>query len=123
MLLTTAITESHNPNHHVLASRALVRARLRQWEAALADAEQVLVALFSHILTLTSIYTKAIGIQPSVIGYIARSLALVGNGERDKGYCACDIASEIVPSSHATFLLLVRVCIVPTWFLSAADIP
>ena len=47
-LLTVAIPESWNPTHHVLASRALVRARLRQWDAALVDAEQVVVPLFSH---------------------------------------------------------------------------
>ena len=54
-LLTAAIPESSNPNHHILASRALVRARLRLWDAALVDAEQVLVSLFSLTLTLTSI--------------------------------------------------------------------
>ena len=43
-LLTAAIPESCNPDHHVLASRALVRARLRHWDAALVDAQQVLVA-------------------------------------------------------------------------------
>ena len=47
-LLTAAISDPRNPNHHVLASRALVRARLRHWDAALVDAEEVLVALFSH---------------------------------------------------------------------------
>ena len=48
-LLTAAIPESRNSNDHVLASRALVRARLRLWDAALVDAEEVLVALFSYI--------------------------------------------------------------------------
>ena len=105
VLLTTAVSESRNPNHHALASRALVRARLRQWDAALVDAEEVLVALFCHTLALTSIYTKAIEIQPSVIGYIAKSVALVGNGERHKGYRACDIAFERFHSSHVSFLL------------------
>jgi hypothetical protein len=88
---------------------------LRQWDAALVDAEEVLAALFSHTLTLTPIYTKAIKIQPSVIGYIAQSVALVGNGERYKGYRACDIAFERFHSSHVTFLLLVKVCISSTW--------
>ena len=51
-LLTAAISESRNPTHDVLASRALVRARLRQWDAALVDAEEVFVPLFlrSYIL-------------------------------------------------------------------------
>ena len=115
-LLTAAIAESRNPNHHVLASRALVRARLRNWHAALGDAEQVLVALFSHAPTLTPIYTKAIEIQPSVIGYIAKSVALVGNGDRQGSYRACDIAFELFHSSHVSFLLLVKVCIFRAWF-------
>ena len=113
-LLTAAIPESRNPIPHVLASRALVRARLRRWDAALADAEEVVVALFSHTLTLMLIFTKAIKIQPSVIGYIAKSVALVGNGESQKGYRACDIAFECFHSSHVTFLLLIKVCIFRT---------
>ena len=122
-LLTAAISESRNPNRDVLASRALVRARLRLWDAALVDAEEVFAALFSHTLTLTSIYTKAVKIQPSVIGYIAQSIALVGNGERHSGYRACDLAFERFHSSHVTFLLLVKVCILPTWSISPAHIP
>ena len=60
--------------------------------------------------TLTSIHIKAINIQPSVIGYIAKGIAHVGNGEKDKGYRACDIAFERFHSSHVTFLLLIKVC-------------
>ena len=122
-LLTAAIAESRSPTHHALASRALVRARLRQWDAALVDAEQVLVALFSHTPTLTSIYTKAIEIGPSVLGYIAKSVAHVGNGDRNSGYRACDIAFERFHSSHVSFLLLVKVCIFVPGSPSAADIP
>jgi hypothetical protein len=113
-LLTAAIPYSRNPIHHVLASRALVRARLRQWDAALVDAKEVLVAMFSHELALMSIYIQAIKIQPSVIGYIAKSVALVGKGERHKGYQACDIAFVRFHSSQLGFLLLVKVCIFPT---------
>jgi hypothetical protein len=123
-LLTAAIPDPRNPNHHVLASRALVRARLGQWDAALVDAEEVLhVAVFSHTLTLTSIYTKAIEVQPSVISYVAKSVALVGNGERHNGYRACDIAFERFHSSHVTFLLLVKVWIFPTWFSLGRSCP
>ncbi|KAH0838856.1 hypothetical protein J3R83DRAFT_7270 [Lanmaoa asiatica] len=56
-LLTQAISETRNPSHHVLASRALVRARLRDCDAAVIDAEY------------------SIKIQPSVIGYIAKGRA------------------------------------------------
>ena len=122
--MTAAIPEARNPNQHVLACRALVRARLRQWDAALVDAEEVLVPLFSHMLTLMSIYTKAIKIQPSVIGYIAKSVALVGNGERHKGYRVCDIAFEHFHSSHVSFLLLVKVSnFFALSFRSATHIP
>ena len=109
MLLTANILESPNPNHDLLASRALVRARLHQWNTALVDAEMVLVTLLSHTLILTSIYAKAIKIQPSVIGYIAKSIAYIGMGERDKAYQACDIAFEYFHSSHGDFILLSKV--------------
>jgi hypothetical protein len=56
------------------------------------------------------------------MGYIAQSVALVGNGERHKGYRAYDIAFERFHSSHGTFLLLVKVCIFPIWSPSAAYI-
>ena len=57
-LLTAEINKARKSNHHILASRALVRARLRHWDTALVDAEMVLVALFSHFLTLTSFTTR-----------------------------------------------------------------
>ena len=48
VVLTAVIADPRNPNHHVLASRALLRARLGHWDAALVNAEEVLAALFSH---------------------------------------------------------------------------
>ena len=109
--LTASINQSQNPNHHLLASRALVRTRLQRWNAALLDAEMVLSNLLTRTLTLILVYTKALEIEPSLIAYIAKSMAHVGNGERDKGYRACDIAFECFHSSHVTFLLLTKVCI------------
>ena len=109
-LLTTAITKSQDPTHQVLASRALVRARLQQWDAALVDAEMVIVSLL-HTLTLMPIYTKAIKYQPSVVAYIAKSIAHIGMGERDKGYQACDIAFERFHSAHGNFIRLIKVSI------------
>jgi len=44
-LLTAAIPTSWNTRHHVLASRALVRTRLRQWDAAITDAKDVISVL------------------------------------------------------------------------------
>jgi hypothetical protein len=57
---------------------------------------------------LSLIYIKSIKIQPSVIGYIAKSLALVGNGEKDKAYRTCDIAFLRFHSTHVIFVLLVK---------------
>ena len=107
--MTTVIHESRNPSpiHDALASRALVRARLRQWDAAIADATKVPVALFSHALTL--IYIKSIEIEPSVIGYIAKSVALVGSEERHKAHRTCDIALVRFHPTYITFLLLIKV--------------
>ena len=39
--LTITISASQNPIHHALACRALVRAHLHKWDAALADAKKV----------------------------------------------------------------------------------
>ena len=111
-LLTAAIQESRNPSHHALASRALVRARLRQWDTAIADATQVFIILLSHALSL--IYIESIKIQPSVIGYIAKSVALVGNGEKHKAYRTCDIAYVRSHPAHVTYLFLIKVCILCT---------
>ena len=54
-LLTSAVNASLYPSYHALASRALVRARLQLWDAAIADATQVLVALLSCMLMPTLI--------------------------------------------------------------------
>lgn len=51
-LLTAAIPQSHDTRCHVLASRALVRTRLREWDLAIVDAEEVFPALSSHTQTL-----------------------------------------------------------------------
>lgn len=45
--LLTAVIMSESINHHVLANRALVRARLRQWDEAILDAEKVIIPLLS----------------------------------------------------------------------------
>ena len=57
-LLTAEIPASQNAGHYALASRALVRARLRQWDVAIVDAKEVPSLLFSYTLTLTLIYAS-----------------------------------------------------------------
>ena len=120
-LLTTEIHQHQHPKYHCLAARALVRARLKHWDEALVDAEMVLPALLSHSLTLTPTRTKAIDAQPSMIAYIARSLAHVGKGEKDKGYLACDIAFEHSHSSHIPLPLPTKVCIPARGLRSTAN--
>jgi hypothetical protein len=44
-------------------------------------------------------------------GYIAKSVALVCNGEKHKAYRTCDIAFQRYHSTHISFLLLIKVCI------------
>ncbi|KAF8127919.1 hypothetical protein EV363DRAFT_1342475 [Boletus edulis] len=45
---------------------------------------------------------------------MAKSVAYVGSGDKDKGDRTCDIAFEHFHSSHVTFLLLIKVCIFST---------
>ena len=74
-----------------------------------------LFSSFFHILGLIDI--QSIKIKPSLFGYIAMSLALVGNGEKHKAYRACDIAFQHCHSSHVPFLLLLKVSVMwsRTW--------
>ena len=44
-----------------------------------------------------------------MIGHIAKSVALVGKGEKHKAYRACDIAFDPFQPSCARFLLLIKV--------------
>lgn len=52
---------------------------------------------------------QSIQIYPSFIGYVAKGIALVGQGEKLKGYRACDVAFERIHSTRVTFLLLIKV--------------
>ena len=63
------------------------------------------------MLMLTLFCAKSMEIQPSTIGYIAKSVALVGIGEKHKAYRVCDIAFARSHSSHVSFLLLIKVCV------------
>ncbi|KAN0078203.1 hypothetical protein V8E55_010260 [Tylopilus felleus] len=89
-LLTTAIHQHQHSGYHSLAARALVRARLQHWDEALVDAQM------------------AIDAQPSMIAYIAKSLAHVGKSEKDKAYLACDITFEHSHSSRIPLLLPIK---------------
>ncbi|KAH7904324.1 hypothetical protein BJ138DRAFT_934634 [Hygrophoropsis aurantiaca] len=57
------VIEVHVNDHNAFSNRALVRAHRFQWDVALADAQM------------------SINIRPSVIGYVALSIALCGQGD------------------------------------------
>ncbi|KAN0097093.1 hypothetical protein V8E55_001539 [Tylopilus felleus] len=92
-LLTATIHQHQHPAYHSLAARALVRARLQHWDDALIDAQM------------------AIDAQPSIIACIAKSLAHVGKGEKDKAYLACDITVEHSHLSPVPFPLIIKAII------------
>ena len=50
--LTEAIRNSRSPSHHALASRALVRARLLQWDQAISDAAEVSLHLSQALMLI-----------------------------------------------------------------------
>ena len=120
-LLTTLIHQHPHPSYHFLAARALVRARLQHWDEALVDAQMVLLALLSYSLTLTPSCTKANDAQPSMIAYIAKSLAHACKGEKDKAYLACNIV-ERSHLFHVPLPLPIKVCI-PALGLRSTDNP
>ena len=68
------------------------------------------------MLTLTLPYTMAFKIEPSLIAYIAKSLAHAEDSKRDKGCRARNIPFELFHSSHVTFLLI-KVCMFVLGFL------
>ncbi|KAG9315362.1 hypothetical protein JVU11DRAFT_4508 [Chiua virens] len=72
-VFTQEITRSSG-DHHALANRAFIRVRSERWKEAFNDAEE------------------SIKIQPSAIAFIAKSMALVGNGKIADGYRSCDLA-------------------------------
>ncbi|KAG8214921.1 hypothetical protein J3R82DRAFT_10108 [Butyriboletus roseoflavus] len=76
--------------YHAFANRALVQARLQKWDDALVDAEM------------------SINIQPSVIGCIARSIALCGQGRHEDSMQAFDLSFSYCGAEQVNNLLLVK---------------
>lgn len=109
--LTDTITNSGHPSHDALANRAIVRAHLRRWDVAIDDAEKASPCLLSHPLFLTLIDSKSINICPSVVGYISRSVALIGGGKKEEGCRVFDLAFTHCHPHDLDFLLLVKVCV------------
>ena len=61
-----------------------------------------------------AILTKSIKIQSSVIGYIAKCVALIGKGDTHAGCRVFDIAFFCFRSDYLCILLLIKVCFYAT---------
>ena len=109
--LTGTITNSRDQRHHVLANRALVRARLGLWNLAIEDAENVGLRSLSHMLLFILNYYKSIEIHPSVNAYIAQSIALIGGGKKAEGCRMYDLAFRHYHTIDVDLILLIKVCI------------
>lgn len=107
--ITEEIAHSSNPGCHSLASRALVRARLQDWNGAYHDAQQVSFLRISHSLVFTCVHPKSLKVQLSVIGYIAKAMARVGQGESQAGIRAFDLTFMRCNLAEIPFLFLIRV--------------
>lgn len=91
-MLSTEITDEGYFVQYARANRSLVRARLRKWDEALEDAEAttVICITFSTELALTPGHVKSHGDQAPLIAYIAKGIALCGQGKREGALDAFD---------------------------------
>ncbi|KAF8548191.1 hypothetical protein OG21DRAFT_1489599 [Imleria badia] len=108
--VSLTVTSGHK-NRHALAIRALVRAHMRLWDLAIDDAEKVGLHLLSRTLILIPCNPKSINIRPSTIGYIAKSVALIGNGQKEDGLRVFDLAFRHCPPTYVDLLLLIKAVI------------
>ena len=58
---------------------------------------------------------KSIKIYPSVNGYIAQSLALIGGGKKAEGCRVYDLAFRYYHAIDVDLILLIKVCIRAQW--------
>jgi hypothetical protein len=108
--MTGLQTRKHRRRKHdALANRAIVRAHLRRWDVAIVDVEKVSPCLLSHPLYLTLINSKSINIRPCVIGYISKSVALIGGGKKEEGCRVFDLVFTHCHPHDLDVLLLVKV--------------
>ncbi|KAI6144223.1 hypothetical protein BKA82DRAFT_4175783, partial [Pisolithus tinctorius] len=94
MLLTEEIASASSPSHSLLASRALIRARLKYLALAINDAKE------------------SLQVQSSPIGHVAMAVALLGQGDREGALCAFDLAFHDCEPHDNRILLLLKFIIV-----------
>lgn len=96
-------------DHSVLAKRALIQARLHEWDAALKCAEIVCPVFLLNSLTVISFHGQSINIQSSVIAHVARGFALFGKKEYASAVEAFNDAFRECNMSDRTLVSLVKV--------------
>ncbi|KAI6014940.1 hypothetical protein EDC04DRAFT_645744 [Pisolithus marmoratus] len=90
MLLSEEMTSASGPNHHLLANRALIRARWKHFAHAIEDVK------------------GSLQVQPSPIGYIAMAIALLGQGDREGALRTFDLAFHDCELHDIRLLLLLK---------------
>ncbi|KAI6011786.1 hypothetical protein EDC04DRAFT_3145675 [Pisolithus marmoratus] len=89
-LLSEEITNTSNPNHYVLADRALIRTRVKRLALATEDVKE------------------SLQIQPSAIAYIAMAVALLVQGDQEGALRTFDLAFHDCELRGNRFLLLLK---------------
>jgi hypothetical protein len=89
-LLTQKIDADDN-DYESYANRSVVRARHAEWENALQDAAKVRHFAY-HEAADDRLTSQSIAIQPSLLGYISKGIALCGNGQLWDAMEAFDLA-------------------------------
>ncbi|KAI6022663.1 hypothetical protein EDC04DRAFT_3143649 [Pisolithus marmoratus] len=90
MLLSEEITSASSPSHYVLASRALIRVRLKHVALAIEDVNE------------------SLQVQPSPIGHIAMAVALLGKGDREGALHAFDLTFHDCEPYDNRYLILLK---------------
>ncbi|KAF8121118.1 hypothetical protein EV363DRAFT_1234174 [Boletus edulis] len=90
-ILSNEIERSSTPSHYHLANRALVRARLQQWDRALDDAQ------------------ASLSITPSLVARLAKSIAQSGQNRHDAGIEALNHVLESCDQREKDFVDVIKV--------------
>ncbi|KAI5984704.1 hypothetical protein EDC04DRAFT_3149940 [Pisolithus marmoratus] len=89
MLLSEELMSASSPNHYLLANRALISTRLKDWALAIEDVK-----------------------EPSSIGHIAMAISLLGQGDREGALYTFDLAFHDCEPHDIRFLLLLKLILV-----------
>ena len=94
----------------MFANRALIRARLGHWDAALRDAETVgIVFIFHDAPMIILLHGQSIEIQPSVTAHVAKGFALFGQQKYTSAVHAFNLALRDCDARDKGFVSLVKV--------------